>query len=84
MNTDAPTVLSELLHWRVQQHPDKLFASFVNGTQWTYAQTWQQAQSAASGLQALGVQPGDCVFTWLPSGADFIRTVQFAGYSLSA
>ena len=74
MNTDAPTVLSELLHWRVQQHPDKLFASFVNGTQWTYAQTWQQAQSAASGLQALGVQPGDCVFTWLPSGADFIRT----------
>lgn len=67
------TVLRYLLeHW-ARLSPERVFAVFEDGSQWTYAQALAQVQGAARGLQALGVRQGDHVLVWLPNGADCLR-----------
>jgi crotonobetaine/carnitine-CoA ligase len=59
----------QLLDWAERQ-PDKTFAVFESGESWTYAQTQAQAQTLAGALQAVGVQQGDTVISWLPNGSE--------------
>jgi crotonobetaine/carnitine-CoA ligase len=73
MSTTPPLVLSELLRWRAEQQPEQVFAAFVDGPSWTYAQTCAEARRIAAGLHALRVQPGDAVLCWLPNGPDALR-----------
>ena len=66
-------VLRPVLDRRARETPDKLFARFADGQQWTYRQTLEITQRTAAGLQALGVKQGDHVLCWLPNGADILR-----------
>ena len=66
-------VLRPLLDRHATATPDKVFARFADGTEWTYRQTQAIARRTAIGLAALGVAQGDKVLSWLPNGPDAIR-----------
>ena len=66
-------VLRPLLDRHAAATPDKVFARFADGTEWTYRQTQAIARRTATGLAALGVAQGDKVLSWLPNGPDAIR-----------
>src|SRR5215218_4145988 len=66
-------VLRPLLDRHAAATPDKVFARFADGTEWTYRQTQAIAQRTAIGLATLGVKQGDHVLSWLPNGPDAIR-----------
>jgi crotonobetaine/carnitine-CoA ligase len=66
-------VLRPLLDRHAAATPDKVFARFADGSEWTYRQTQAIARQAAIGLAALGVRQGDNVLSWLPNGPDAIR-----------
>ena len=66
-------VLRPLLDRHAAATPDKVFARFADGTEWTYRQTQAIARRTAIGLAALGVAQGDHVLSWLPNGPDAIR-----------
>jgi crotonobetaine/carnitine-CoA ligase len=66
-------VLRTLLDRHAAQTPDKVFARFADGSEWTYRQTQAIARRTAIGLAALGVRQGDHVLSWLPNGPDAIR-----------
>ena len=66
-------VLRPLLERRAAETPDKVFARFADGAEWTYRQMLQIAERTAIGLQALGVKQDDKVLSWLPNGPDAIR-----------
>ena len=66
-------VLRPLLDRHANATPDKVFARFADGTEWTYKQTQSIARRTAIGLAALGVAQGDKVLSWLPNGPDAIR-----------
>jgi crotonobetaine/carnitine-CoA ligase len=66
-------VLRPLLERRARETPDKVFARFADGSEWTYSQTLAIAQRNALGLHQLGVRQGDKVLSWLPNGPDAIR-----------
>ena len=61
-----------LEHWAAVQ-PDKVFAVFADGSEWTYAQTLDIARGTANALRKLGVRQGERVFVWLPNSADCLR-----------
>ncbi len=67
-------VLGELLESGAANHPERVFARFENGDNWTYRATLQRVRKLAASLQKLGVQKGDCVLVWLPNGPDLIQT----------
>jgi crotonobetaine/carnitine-CoA ligase len=58
--------------WEREQ-PEKIFAIFSDGAQWTYAETARIAATAANALRGLGVQQGERVVVWLPNNADCLR-----------
>ena len=61
-------VLAPLLeHWAAAT-PERVFAIFEDGEQWTWARTRDEVRSAAQGLRQLGVGKGDSVAVWLPNG----------------
>ena len=66
-------VLKPVLERWAREKPDAVFARFEDGSEWTWAQTLQVTRRTAAGLQALGVQQGDHVLSWLPNGPDAIR-----------
>lgn len=66
-------VLRPLLDRRAQSTPDKVFVRFADGSEWTYARLRDVVVDTAIGLQALGVQQGDHVLSWLPNGPDSLR-----------
>ncbi len=61
-------VLRPLLERRARETPDKVFALFEDGEQWTYAELRQKVARVASGLQSAGVAQGDFVLSWLGNG----------------
>ena len=61
-------VLGPLLERRARETPDKVFALFEDGTQWTYAQTRAQVARVAAGLAQAGVAQGDFVLSWQGNG----------------
>jgi crotonobetaine/carnitine-CoA ligase len=62
-------MLDRLAH----SQPDKVFANFADGTEWTYAQTRGLAIRTANAFRSLGVKQGDRVLTWLPNSAECLR-----------
>ena len=66
-------VLRPLLDRHAAATPDKVFARFADGSEWTYRQTQTIARRTAMGLRKLGVSQGDKVLSWLPNGPDAIR-----------
>ncbi|MBL6751239.1 MAG: AMP-binding protein, partial [Nevskia sp.] len=66
-------VLRPLLERQAAAQPDKVYAWFDTGEEWTYRQMRQQAVRTANALRALGVKRGDRVICWLPSGPDILR-----------
>jgi carnitine-CoA ligase len=61
-----------LERWAREQ-PDKVFAVFEEGGEWTYAETQSLAIRTANALRQLGVRQGDRVLVWLPNSADCLR-----------
>jgi len=66
-------VLGPLLDCGNREHPDRVFALFENGTSWSYADTWRNTRSWATGLQKLGVKTGDAVSVWLPNRPEILN-----------
>jgi carnitine-CoA ligase len=62
-----------MLNRLARTQPDKVFANFADGKEWTYAQTREVAIRCANALRRLGVKQGDRVVVWLPNGADCLR-----------
>ncbi|MCY1279938.1 Crotonobetaine/carnitine--CoA ligase [compost metagenome] len=76
MHAEAPTcVVRELLLQRAAQVPERPFALFEDGRQWSYAQTLVEVQGYAAGLQSLGVAPGELVLVWLGNSAEALRAM---------
>jgi crotonobetaine/carnitine-CoA ligase len=66
-------VLRYMLDRHAANRPDKVFANFADGTEWTYAKTREIAIRAANALRKLGVRQGERVLVWLPNSADCLR-----------
>lgn len=64
----ARCVLRPLLDRHAAEQPDRVFAVFADGTEWTYAEMRQRARRVAAGLAKLGIGKGDRVVSWLPNG----------------
>jgi crotonobetaine/carnitine-CoA ligase len=66
-------VLRPLLDRRAAEHPDRLYAIFPDGSQWSYGELHKRVRQTACALQDLGVNQGDNVLVWLPNGPDILR-----------
>ncbi len=69
-NLRKDCVLRDIIDHRAAESPDKVFAIFENGSQWTFATLRTKVRRVAAGLHACGVKPGDVVAGWLPNGPD--------------
>jgi len=77
------SVLGPLLdHWAATT-PERVFAVFEDGAQWTWAQTRTKVLATAQALRQLGVNQGDSVGVWLPNGKTMLL-VWFASNYLGA
>jgi carnitine-CoA ligase len=56
-----------------REQPDKTFAIFADGEQWTYGEMQTCAIRTANALRALGVKQAERVLVWLPNTADCLR-----------
>jgi len=63
-----------LLESRARDHPERVYAVFGDGVNWTYAETLSQTRRAASRFNALGVAQGDHVLLALPNGRDMLSS----------
>jgi len=61
-------VLPRMLETQARTSPDRIFAVFDDGDQWTYRRTQSEALKVAASLQRIGVSMGDNVLIWLPNG----------------
>jgi crotonobetaine/carnitine-CoA ligase len=69
---DSTCVASALLERNAIQWPQLVVVRFDSGVQFTSTQLLAAVRSRAAGLQALGVQQGDLVLSWLPNGPDAV------------
>jgi crotonobetaine/carnitine-CoA ligase len=77
------SVLGPLLdHWAATT-PERVFAVFEDGEQWTWAQTRTKVLATAQALRQLGIKQGDSVGVWLPNGKAIVL-VWFATNYLGA
>ena len=51
----------EIAELNALRFPQRVALGFEDGTAWTWGELWEAAQRSASGLRALGVQPGERV-----------------------
>ncbi len=63
-------VLRYVLDRLVAEDPDRLFAKFTDGTEWTRFDLREIARTYAAAFQALGVNQGDHVASFLPSSVE--------------
>lgn len=68
--TREDCVLPELLRMHADAQPDKVFAVFEDGVEWTYAETATRAWRCANGLRELGLEQREPIVAWLPNGKD--------------
>lgn len=73
MPTAEQCVLRSLLERFSDEQPDKMFAWFESGSEWTYLQARNQANVAGGAFQKLGIRQQEHVLVWLPNGADIVR-----------
>ena len=67
-------VLEPLLRVAAQECPDRIFAVFGDGQQWSFSEVYRRARHRAAGLQKLGVRRGDRVLVWMPNGPGHLIT----------
>jgi len=65
-------VVPDLLVSRAEATPDKTFLLFEE-EQWSYADSVREAWRAGNALQQSGVDSGDYVSVWMPTGPDVLR-----------
>lgn len=66
-------VLPAILARHAARTPERIFAVFADGEEWSYARMRDEALSLAAGLAAHGVARGDKVLIWLPNGKGALR-----------
>nr|WP_203614192.1 AMP-binding protein [Streptomyces sp. SID13726] len=66
-------VTGELIAARARAHPERVYAVFEDGTEWTYGEVHDDARATAAALHRLGVRQDDTVLCWLPNGRDALR-----------
>jgi crotonobetaine/carnitine-CoA ligase len=66
-------VLPRMMRRRAAETPDAIYALFEDGTQWTFADAWREANEAAAILAELGLVQGERLMLWMPNGPDFLR-----------
>jgi len=71
--TREECVVPDLLVARAEADPDKLFLLFEE-EQWTRSQAVAEAWRTGNGFQRLGVEMGDYISSWMPTGPDVLRT----------
>jgi crotonobetaine/carnitine-CoA ligase len=59
-----------LLRAHAERVPDKVFAVFDDGDDWTYAETATRTWRTANGLRALGLAQHEPLVAWLPNGKE--------------
>ena len=78
------TPVASLLAAAAARWPGRDAAVFVEqGLRFTWAQLWAEVETAAAGLQALGVAKGDRVGIWSPNRSEWLVT-QFATARIGA
>jgi carnitine-CoA ligase len=70
--TREEAVLPDLLALRAEATPDKPFLIFEE-EEWSYADAAREAWRTANALSNHGVQFGDYVSVWMPTGPDVLR-----------
>jgi len=70
--------LVEVLQWHCDHGPERLHLRVIDGDRelaaLTHAGLRRESERIAAGLQAIGVQPGDCVAIMLPTGVDYFHS----------
>lgn len=70
--------LVEVLEWHVKMHPGRPHICLYNDKDKdeviTYLDLWNGAEHIASGLQHLGLEPGESVLIMLPTGPEYFFT----------
>jgi crotonobetaine/carnitine-CoA ligase len=73
-----------VIHDLIDRHgtglPQKTFALFPDGTQWSYSRMRHEVRSCAQALQRLGVAQGEFVLCWLPNSAEGLRVMLALNY----
>ncbi len=64
-----------VLRQRANQLADHVAVVSQDGSRWTYAQLWQQAETAAAGFLQLGLQPGDRVLVQMGNVPQWLAAV---------
>ena len=70
--TREESVVPDLLAARAEATPDKPYLLFEDET-WSYGETARQAWRTGHALQKIGVEMGDYVSVWIPTGPDVVR-----------
>ena len=70
--TRDESVVPDLLAARAQATPDKPYLIFED-EQWSYGEAARQAWRTGHALQKIGVEIGDYVSVWIPTGPDVVR-----------
>ena len=73
-------VLRNLVERFARTQPQKIFARFQDGSEWSYAEMLERSRRVSGTLHALGVRQKDNVFCWLPNGPEFLETWFGANY----
>jgi len=73
-------VARSCLERAARAHPERVFAVFQTGQQWTYAGLLRRVRAGAGALQSLGVRSGDTVSCWLPNGRQALVTLLAVNY----
>lgn len=68
--TRSECVLRDLLRAHAESEPDRVFAVFDDGAEWTFRETAERSWRCAGGYAQLGLEQRDPVATWLPNGKD--------------
>lgn len=74
MPDSAHCVTQGLINRAYTECPERVFAVFEDGEEWTYGDLYHLTRGRAAALQALGVKAGDRVLVWLPNGAPILLT----------
>ncbi len=70
--TREESVVPDLLAARAAATPDKPYLIFED-EEWSYGEAARQAWRAGHALQKVGVEIGDYVSVWIPTGPDVVR-----------
>jgi crotonobetaine/carnitine-CoA ligase len=63
-------VLPELLRTHAEATPEKVFAVFEDGDEWTFSETAERSWRVGNGLRRLGLEQREPLVAWLPNGKE--------------